>query len=171
MRKTKLIKIAAEGRDKGKLFIVSEKSAAEAEWWATRALLALGKAGADLGDTESLGMQKLATIGLTSLMKVDPLDLRPLLDEIMGCVQIITDPNNVDYARPLMINSTTGEDDIEELSTYVRLRSEVFELHTGFSIPVAGPTSGSETGSTSSSSPTPTSPPASGRSSAQGRQR
>ena len=80
MRKSKLVTISAEGRDKGKLFVVNEKSAAAAEWWATRALLALGKAGADIGDTDNLGMQKLATIGLTSLMKVDPFDLKPLLD-------------------------------------------------------------------------------------------
>jgi len=157
MRKSKLVTISAEGRDKGKLFVVNEKSAAAAEWWATRALLALGKAGADIGDTDNLGMQKLATIGLTSLMKVDPFDLKPLLDEIMECVRIIPDKNNIDFSRPLRIDSTSGEDDIEEFATYVRLRTEVFELHTGFSIPVVGQTSNTATGATTSA--TPMSPP------------
>ncbi len=159
MRKSKLIKIPPEGgRDKGKLFVIHEKSAADVEWWATRALLALGKAGADLGDTDGLGMQKLATIGLAALMKVDPYELKPLLAEIMECVQIIPDPHNIEFSRKLQVGLDTSEDDIEELSTYVRLRSEVFELHPGFSIPGVGQTSDTATGKVTPA--TPTSPPA-----------
>lgn len=51
-RKTKLVTIAAEGRDKGKCFLIREMPAMQSEKWAIRAILALGRADAEVEDAD-----------------------------------------------------------------------------------------------------------------------
>ena len=85
-------------------------------------------------------MQGLVVQGLASLAKIDPEEVKPLLDEMWECIRIVTDPkNNPTFVRVLM------EEDIEEVMTRIRLRAEVFTLHTGFSIPGASSNSTTET--------------------------
>lgn len=105
-------------------------SAAKAERWATRALLAVARSGVDMPDgAAEAGMATLAVIGLRALSFISFEEAEPLLDEMMECVQIIPDPEkNPNFVRQLV------EDDIEEVSTRLYLRAEVFELHTGFSM-------------------------------------
>ena len=49
-RKTKRVTITAEGRDKGKTFLITELPADQAERWAIRALLALIQSGAVISE-------------------------------------------------------------------------------------------------------------------------
>jgi hypothetical protein len=130
-RKEITIMIAEDGRDKGKQFRIREMDADKAEWWAIRTLLALGKANPDLGNAyeAGMGMAALAVAGLKSFMMLHPEDAKPLLDEMMSCIDVLPDPKNPNVIRPLF------PEDIEEVATRLKLRSEVFQLHTGFLLP------------------------------------
>lgn len=135
-RKTNLVTITEEGRDKGRHYLVTEMPPRQSEKWASRVLFAIAKSGGDNREAEEVaksGMAGLAAVGLRSLTRMDFSDAEPLMDEMLSCVQFVGDPNRVDqatgkaYARPL------AEDDIEEVATLLALRSEVIQLHTGFS--------------------------------------
>ena len=81
-RNAKPVVITAEGRDKGKRFVLTEMPALRAEKWALRALLALAKAGVDLpDDAVGAGMAALAVAGLQALRKLEFTDAEPLMDE------------------------------------------------------------------------------------------
>ena len=125
MRKTKDVTIEAEGRDKGKTFRLTEMSAAQAEKWAVRAFQGLAKSGVALPDDfESAGLAGIAVLGFQALGGMDYSLVEPLMDEMMGCVQI---------KEPALVRALIG-DDIEEIRTRLLLRAEVFELITGFSL-------------------------------------
>lgn len=128
-RKTKTIRIpAGDSRDAGKTFLLTEMSGAEAEKWAIRALGAIANSGLDIPpEVIRMGMSALVAIGFRGMMTMSFADAEPLLDEMMECVQIVPDPKKPDIIRP------ADDEDIEEVSTRLMLRSEVFELHTGFS--------------------------------------
>lgn len=128
-RKELTITIEGEGRDKGKVFFIREMSAAQAEEWAMRCLMALIRGGVEVDeDFASAGLAGIAAMGLRALGKLDFSDAKPLLDEMMECVSIIPDASKPMVRRALIA------DDIEEVSTRLRLRKEVFELISGFSI-------------------------------------
>ena len=128
MRKTKVVEITADGRDKGKAFLLTEMPASQAEKWAARALLALIGAGVEVPDNiRELGMAAMAAVGLRALTSIQWHDAEPLLDEMMGCVRFMPNP------KEPSVTSALVEDDIEEVATRVLLRSEVFGLHVGFS--------------------------------------
>ncbi len=128
---------AVDGRDKGKRFLLTEMSARDAENWALRALLALGKNGIEIPDTAfDAGMAGIARVGLGLFLKADPVTAANLLDELMACVQIQPDQRNPNVSRPLV------DDDTEEVQTRMKLKIEVFKLHTDFSMAVAPSTSG-----------------------------
>ena len=136
-RKTKTVTITFEGRDKGKKYLLTEMPASRAEKWAARGILALAHAGIEVPEEISgLGMAALAVVGLRALGRVSFAEAEPLMDEMMECIQAIPDPGKPAIIRLLV------EDDIEEVATRAYLRSEVFELHVGFSI--AGAIWGSE---------------------------
>src|SRR6185312_9658050 len=97
MRKTKDFIVPMEGRDHGKLFRITEMSAADAEWWALRGLKALAKSGMDVGDIQSMPMQTLAVQGIQHLFKLDDDDIKPLLDQMWKCVKIVPDRNNLPF--------------------------------------------------------------------------
>jgi hypothetical protein len=158
MRKTIDFTIDSEGRDKGKVFVLTEMGAASAEKWALRALSAAARAGVDVTDVPNGGMAGLAVVGIEALLKVNFIDAEPLLDELFDCVKIRPDPKNPSIVRVLV------EDDTEEIETRLKLRMEVLKLHVKF-LPGAGASSQtSETAPISQGSPiTKTSPPLSGR--------
>jgi hypothetical protein len=122
MRRTKTVEIA-EGRDAGKKYQITEMSAEAAEWWAFRALQAVASSGVDL-DLQS-PMAELARTGLKALASVPPVQAKPLLDEMMSCVQILVPATQ--KPRALL------DGDIEDVKTRFMLRKEVMELHLGFS--------------------------------------
>ncbi len=139
-RKTKLVTIEADGRDKGRSYFLTEMAPRQAEKWATRALLAFAKTGhtempEDFRETlQHAGMAGLAAIGIRAITSVGFDDAEPLMDEMMGCVTFVPDPTKLDQATRLPIIRGLIEDDIDEVSTLLLLRSEVMELHLGFSI-------------------------------------
>lgn len=130
-RKEAIVTIpAATGkRDAGKTFVITEMAATKAEKWATRALLALSRSGVEL-DPEILkgGVAGLAVAGIRAITSVAFYDAEPLLDEMMQCVEVLPDLDKPMVRRPLV------ENDIEEIGTRLLLRSEVVNLHVGFSI-------------------------------------
>ncbi len=135
MRKTAVVKIEAEGRDKGKQFIITEMAAEPLEDWALRALLGIMKhADFDPSVGQELltnGAAGLASLGMAALMRMDHTDLRPLLEEMMACVELIPDPTKPD----IKVSISAFPEQIEEVATRVKLRSEWFVLNLGFSIP------------------------------------
>jgi len=115
----------ADSRDDGKLFLLTEKPALQAEMWAHRALGAITMVDTSIPEEiRKGGMAGLASIGFESLAKINLDYYQMLMDEMLECVQI------VDNKVPRAI---AGED-IEEVTTLMALRTEVFALHTGFSI-------------------------------------
>lgn len=141
--KTKQITIE-NGRDKGRAFLITEMSAAHADNWAMRALLALANSGVDLdkvnlqqGVNPQQGMIGMVTVTLEALGKVKPEDAIPLLNELLDCVQIIPEGGK---PRPLNMDFN----DVEDFTTLWRLRKEVFALHTDFLQHAFGKTTGSE---------------------------
>jgi hypothetical protein len=132
LRKTEIYVVTAEGRDKGKTFIITEMPAVRAEKWALRALLALAHAGVDIpDDARTAGMVALAHAGLKALNNLQFAEAEPLFDEMWTCVQVMPDPKNPNILRPLMMVGIEG-DDIEEVSTIWELRMRIFNLHTAF---------------------------------------
>lgn len=128
MRKEK-IWTAVDGRDVGKQFYIKEMPATQAEKWALRALLGLAKAGVDIPEgIEYAGMAGVYVVGIRALGGIAYADAEQLMEEMFACIQRVPDPTKPKLLRALV------EDDIEEVATRLRLRSEVFELHTGFSV-------------------------------------
>ncbi|MDR1311997.1 MAG: hypothetical protein LBK01_09060 [Burkholderiaceae bacterium] len=119
-RKQISVTIEKEGRDKGKTFQIEEMSADSAERWALRALFAAMNAGVQMSDdmTDS-GMAGIASLGWETLCRVPYEVAEPLLDELMECVKMAT---------PSMVRNLV-ESDIEEVSTRLKLKMDVFKLH------------------------------------------
>lgn len=135
MRKHQLVIIDAEGRDKGKAFLVLEKSAFDTEKWATRALLAMGRAGVQVEqDVLQAGALGLLLIGLQSLQRVPFEDAEPLLDEMMTCFSFVPDVSKKDALTGAPIGRPLVDGDIEEVATLLKLREAAIETHLGFSI-------------------------------------
>jgi hypothetical protein len=128
MRREKAVTITDTGRDQGKTFLIREMPASQAEKWAARAFLALAKSGVQLPEgIERAGFAGIATVGAMALAGVTFHEAEPLMDEMFRCVSF--SPAGGQYqGRPLI------EDDIEEVATRLKLRIEVMELHTGFSL-------------------------------------
>lgn len=127
MRKVLVVTITDQNRDKGKAFQITEMPASQGEAWATRAILALIAGGVELPEGfENLGMAGIAEIGLKALAGLKYDVAEPLLAEMMGCVQSIPDPAKPHIVRPII------EEDIEEITTRIKLRAEVWKLHTDF---------------------------------------
>lgn len=127
-RRTKDVTITEDvmERDKGKTFRLTEMDAEAGEAWAIRAVLALTNEGIDFEGVT--GMAAISQVGLAGLGKLKYETAKPLLDEMFSCVTIVEDPRkNNGHSRELY------KDDVEEVSTRLYLRAEVFALHVGFS--------------------------------------
>jgi len=163
-RKTKAVQITAEGRDKGKTFWLTEMGAVPAEKWADRALLAFAKSGRNEmpEDIQAGGAAGLMAIGIRAITTVDFADAEPLMDEMLSCVLFVPDPQKTDQmtkqpiTRPVIWEGDAA--DIEEVGTILKLRSEVIELHLGFSIAAFLSTLGEKAKAALSSNDTSTSP-------------
>ena len=128
-RKEIYVTIDEPGRDLGKVYKIIEAPAIQADKWGIRAMLALNRNGAQIPDEiMKLGLIGVLVVGVHKLKGVLWEDLEPLIDEMMGCVEIVPTPSQRNVTRKLF----TSPDDIEEVSTLSTLRMEVFKLHTGF---------------------------------------
>ena len=138
MRKTKVVVIPPDpsgtaednkNRDATKAYSITEMPASQAERWAFRVFQALARSGADIPDhVAGAGMAGMAAVGLRALANTPYHEAAELMDEMFQCITIVRDKSHPDMTFPLM------EEDIQEVSTRVLLRTEVFELHTGFSL-------------------------------------
>jgi hypothetical protein len=129
-RKTTQYIVDSEGRDKGKAFLITEMAATKAEDWAIRALLALGAANVEIPEGAlQLGMASLAEIGLKKLFAIGSEQMRPLLAELMECIEFIPNPQKpqVKIGYPLF------ESQVEEVKTLLMLKWKVLSLHMDFS--------------------------------------
>lgn len=123
-RKTLTITIDTAGRDKGKVFVLTEMPASQAERWALRALSALASSGVEVpDDLRDAGFAGIARLGIQAFGNLPWEKAEPLLDEMFRCVQVQPSPKVV---RDLI------EDDIEEIATRLKLRMELFKLHADF---------------------------------------
>ncbi len=128
-RKTANFTVEDEGRDKGKHFVLTEMPATKAEDWAIRVMLALGAANVEIPDGAlQLGMAALAEIGLKKLFAIRAETIRPLLTELMECIEFVPNPQKpqTKLAYPLF------ETQIEEVKTLLLLKWEVLKLHISF---------------------------------------
>lgn len=116
------------GRDNGKTFLLTEMPADQAEQFAWKAACAAFNGGMGIPyDLLKSGWAGLAHIG-PGLLTAIPYDvLKPLLDEMLACVQIVPEPSKPSVTRPF------DYADIEEATTLLALRAEVFKLHVNFS--------------------------------------
>lgn len=129
-RKTHLVRVPHQNRDVGKYFLLTEMSAADAEWWGWRAMLALKGTGGEVPpEIMQFGMIAVAWRGVQAFLSADvkPEAIKPLLDEMMTCVRTVRDEKRPDVATELM------DGDIAESQTILWLRGEILRLHTGFS--------------------------------------
>ena len=135
-RKQISLTIGAEGRDKGKVFILTELSAYDAEEWAGRALFSLMNAGVEIPDNiAEEGLAGVAAMGMKAIANLPFDSAKPLLDKMMDCVQIQPSPN---VTRELMSG------DIEEVATLFTLRKKILGLHLDFFTAAAPSISGSK---------------------------
>lgn len=131
MRNTKVVTVSADGRDRGKSYLLTEMSAFRAEKWGMRAMLALENSGFRVPDElKGSGMAGIAALGGQQVLngRLDFAEFEPLLDDMMTCVQFLPNPSNLLSVRPIR----EVADDIEEVSTLFELRKEVLLLHLGF---------------------------------------
>jgi hypothetical protein len=126
MRKEKIVTMPADaGRDAGKSYKITEMPAWKAEKWGLRVMAAVGRSGMFVPDAVlQRGLAGVAIVGLRGLMMMQFADAEPLLDEMMTCVE---------RAEAKAVRALV-DDDIEEVVTFLKLRSEVLEVHTGFSM-------------------------------------
>lgn len=143
-RKVTTLSITSEGRDKGKLFIITEMPASQAEEWALRALFLAMQSGVEIPDElAGAGLAGLAAVGIKSLARI-PFDLaKPLFDQLMSCVQIVPDRANQQFTRALL------EDDVEEITTRLQLRKAALMLHIDFFLSAAPSTQEADAATTS----------------------
>jgi len=122
-RRTIEITIDAPNRDHGKKFLITELNAQPAEDWAQRCWNVLMKAQGGIdSDMLNQGMQGLTVAALSAFSKSNYAEMKPLLDEMFQCIQIVEK----------MATRSLTPDDIEEVTTILKLRMEVLQLHMGF---------------------------------------
>lgn len=138
MRKTEIVSIAADNRDHGKTFVVTEMPAWQALQWCAKALLALTQTGADvqpgsLAKAAEGGPEVLAVLGLEIFTLVPAAVALPLMQEIKACVS---------FQAPGAVVTVPIKDgmncQVEEISTWFVLLKAAFVLHLGF-LPAAPP--------------------------------
>lgn len=134
-RRDKLVKIEAAGRDRDKVFRIVEMPSDAACEWFDRAAQLIGRGGAnvpaELFEHGPAGFVVLSMGAvLAAIGKAPYAEVKPLMDELMGCVVSLSSPGAAaDLTNPAMISGQ-----IEEVATRYQLREEVLSLHLGFSL-------------------------------------
>lgn len=122
MRKVKEVKIE-EGRDAGKVFKITEMPAFQADRWATRALLQIGKS--QKGGIMALGSMEMSEI-INSFSELDYDKAEPLLQELLECCAFVKDGTSITLTKD-MVDSI-----VEDWTTLFKLRMEALQLNVGF---------------------------------------
>lgn len=133
MRKTKIVQITdKDSRDFGKQFLLTEMASRPAEKWGAQFFAALGRANVEIPpEVARAGIIGVLFTGIKMLGNMKFEDAEPLMDTMMSCVKIMPNVQHPEVVRSLVDNGTEG-DDIEDISTRLLLREEVFILHVGF---------------------------------------
>jgi hypothetical protein len=126
-----------KSRDNGKSFRITEMSADAAERWAIRLLLLFARASTKMPENFAAsgmaGLQAsipgLLVQGLQSLGGIDYAEAAPLLDEMLGCVEFRGPGTDTYFSL-----RGTGMSQVEEVSTLLKLRGEVLQVHVNFSL-------------------------------------
>ncbi|MGN6312520.1 MAG: hypothetical protein ACTHMO_02030 [Rhodanobacteraceae bacterium] len=122
-RKTCRLTIDADGRDKGKTFVLTELPALDIERWTVRLVLALGRNGVNLPDVQAdSGFAGIAGILWVLLAQITPEEADTLMAKMLEGLKI--DEGKI--TRDLVA------DDIEEATTLLTIRMAWVELHAGF---------------------------------------
>lgn len=136
-RRTRVFTVTAEGRDKGKKFLITEMPADKAERWALRAAFAIVNGGVQapdgILDSGMAGIASMAHVAVWSLRSLQGLSYQaagPLLDELMDCVQVLPDVEGVP-PQPLYGGQNCQ---VEEVRTLLQLKVEAFQVHVDFSL-------------------------------------
>lgn len=136
MRKTKVVTIEADNRDKGKSFLITEMGAHQLEQWSAEALIAIfaGNVPADiLQISQTSNTAALATAMEYLLKGLTWQTVRPLYNKLLGCVAFIpekeskTNPVNV-----IPLTESNQDNFVEEVPTLLKLRLEALEINLGF---------------------------------------
>lgn len=129
-REVKTVEIATGGRDDGKIFLIIEKPAMEAERIATFAIMAAVRGGAAISpDMGMSAFETLRSMSLASLALMPAEAADYVFGKMMECVTIQRAAAGApDMETPRRI----GPNDIEEIDTIYLLRKHVLELHISF---------------------------------------
>jgi hypothetical protein len=143
MRKSTTVTIK-EGRDHGKTFRITEWSAIQTERWILRAVFGLGKAGIEIPpEVLQLGAAGVAYAIASQASKLPSRLGLALADELMECVQRVEEK----------LDRSLVDQDIEDVSTRLRLKGEVLKLTFGFFAIAASPSTAPPESGTPSSKP------------------
>lgn len=119
-RKTVSYTVEKANRDQGKVFIITEMSAVQGHEWATKALFAILNSGAEMPEElMGMGLAGIAVMGAGAFGKVPHAVVKPLLDELLGCVKI----------KQEKVERALVTEDFEEIITIFDLQREVLSLH------------------------------------------
>ena len=129
--------VSIKGRDEGKTYLITEFSADKGERFAAKVFFAILNAGIKLPENiEKTAMENIALIGFdaicAALSKVRYEDVEPIFNEMMEGIEFIPDITRLELSRKLL------PDDIEEISTRLMLRKEVWKINTSFFEAVTG---------------------------------
>jgi hypothetical protein len=122
-RKTCNLVIDEEGRDRGKIFVLTELPALDIERWTVRLILALGKNGISLPDVQvDSGFAGIAGILWVLIAQISATEADALMATMLEGLKI----NEGKIIRDVM------PDDIEEPETLLQIRMAWVDLHAGF---------------------------------------
>lgn len=152
--------LRSAGRDKGKVFLLTEMPAVQADDWVTQAQFLIAQA---TRECDALGLAEDDPLRLVAQGRAFK---DPSLKAWWSCVAYQHNPKHA--PQPIVQGPACQIDEIATINTLLR---EVYELHTGFFSPDDPSTSGSPSTTPTGSSPTQMSRPASAPSSHHGSRR
>lgn len=139
-RRTEVVHITADNRDKGRTYIITEMDAFEGEDLGVKILLALTACGVEIPDT-STGMAGLAAVGIAAMAKLPYSTVKPILDDMLTHVVYQHAPKH----PPMKLDNVN----VSETSTLLEIRKAFIRLHLGFL----------KAGDTPTTAPAPSAPP------------
>lgn len=152
-RKDLRVQIETEGRDFGKIFVLREMPADQAERWFYRFVLALANAGAKVPEeilfAGAAGFADLMpslrnslVVSIRALQGLAYAEVLPLLEEMKPFIRY-QPPGTPPPPEQEIFPGVNSQ--IDEVSTWIKLRFELIQLHVGFSLAGAVSTSRGET--------------------------
>lgn len=126
-RKSVKVTITDDGEDKS--FLITRMSGEDTENWALELFFAMSNADIEipeLDEMKEMGFAGIAQLGFKAIAQIPYEKAKPLLDKMMTCVQALPNPDDDRVVRALVPEDTV------DMITRLKLRKEVFNLHTDF---------------------------------------